>query len=41
VLLSDLCDEVGLHPTVYYGWQTEFFEGHWGDRRGQLVAFGA
>jgi transposase len=25
--VSDLCDEHGLHPTVYYRWQKEFFEG--------------
>jgi len=25
--MSDLCDEHGLHPTVYYRWQKEFFEG--------------
>lgn len=25
--VSDLCDEYGLHPTVYYRWQKEFFEG--------------
>jgi transposase-like protein len=27
VAVSDLCDEYGLHPTVYYRWQKEFFEG--------------
>lgn len=26
VMISDLCDENGLHPTVYYRWQKEFFE---------------
>ena len=25
--VSDLCDEYGLHPTVYNRWQNEFFEG--------------
>lgn len=25
--VSDLCDEHGLHPNVYYRWQKEFFEG--------------
>lgn len=25
--VSDLCEEYGLHPTVYYRWQKEFFEG--------------
>jgi transposase-like protein len=24
--ISDLCDQYGLHPTVFYGWQKEFFE---------------
>ena len=29
VLVSDLCDEHGLHPTLFYRWQKEFFEnGH-------------
>ena len=23
---SDLCDELGLNPTVFYGWQKQFFE---------------
>lgn len=27
VVVSDLCDRYGLHPTVYYRWQKEFFEG--------------
>lgn len=26
VAVSDLCDEYGLHPTVFYRWQKEFFE---------------
>mgnify|MGYP001767752959 CR=1 FL=1 len=26
VPVSDLCDQFGLHPTVYYRWQKEFFE---------------
>ena len=25
-LISKLCDELGLQPTVYYRWQKEFFE---------------
>ena len=24
--VSDLCDELGLHPTVFYRWQKQFFE---------------
>lgn len=24
--VSDLCDEYGLNPTVFYRWQKEFFE---------------
>lgn len=24
--VSDLCDELGLHPTLFYKWQKEFFE---------------
>jgi len=29
VLVSELCDEHGLHPTLFYRWQKEFFEnGH-------------
>jgi transposase len=24
--VSDLCDKYGLHPTVFYRWQKEFFE---------------
>jgi transposase-like protein len=28
-LVSDLCDQYGLHPTLFYRWQKEFFEnGH-------------
>lgn len=27
VLVSDLCEEHELRPTVYYRWQKEFFEG--------------
>ena len=27
VPVSDLCDEQGLHPTMFYKWQKEFFEG--------------
>ena len=36
VPISDLCDELGLQPTVFYRWQKEFFENgaaafqHWG-----------
>jgi transposase len=26
VAISDLCDELGLNPTVFYGWQKQFFE---------------
>lgn len=26
VPVSTLCDELGLQPTVFYRWQTEFFE---------------
>ena len=26
VVVSDLCDEYGIHPTVFYRWQKEFFE---------------
>ena len=26
VPISDLWDELGLHPTVFYRWQTQFFE---------------
>jgi transposase-like protein len=26
VPVSDLCEEVGLQPTVFYRWQKEFFE---------------
>jgi transposase-like protein len=24
--VSDLCDEKGIHPTLFYKWQKEFFE---------------
>ena len=24
--VSDLCDELGMNPTVFYRWQKEFFE---------------
>ena len=30
VPVSDLCDEIGLQPTVFYRWQKEFFEHGWG-----------
>lgn len=26
VPVSDLCEEYGLHPNVFYRWQKEFFE---------------
>ena len=26
VPISDICDQNGLHPTVFYRWQKEFFE---------------
>ena len=26
VPISDLCDDLGLQPTVFYRWQNEFFE---------------
>jgi transposase len=26
VPVADLCDELGLNPTVFYGWQKPFFE---------------
>ncbi len=26
VAVSDLCDEYGLNPTVFYRWQKQFFE---------------
>ena len=26
VPVSDLCEELGLQPTVFYSWQKEFFE---------------
>ena len=26
VPVSDLCDEVGVNPTVFYRWQKQFFE---------------
>jgi len=26
VPVSDLCDELALNPTVFYGWQKQFFE---------------
>jgi len=25
--VSDLCDKYGIHPSVYYRWQKQFFEG--------------
>ncbi len=27
VAVSDLCDQFGLHPTMFYRWQKAFFEG--------------
>jgi transposase len=26
VPVSNLCDEYGIHPTIFYRWQKEFFE---------------
>src|SRR5271166_1240898 len=26
VAISDLCDQYGIHPTMFYRWQKEFFE---------------
>ena len=26
VAISDLCEEMGIHPTVYYRWQKALFE---------------
>ncbi len=26
VPVSDLCDELGVHPNQYYNWQKQFFE---------------
>lgn len=26
VPVSNLCDEIGLHPNVFYQWQRQFFE---------------
>ena len=26
VAVSDLCDEYGIHPTMFYKWQQSFFE---------------
>ncbi len=25
--VSDICDEYGIHPSVYYRWQKQFFDG--------------
>ncbi len=48
VPVSDLCDELGLNPTVFYGWQKQLFEngaaafqkprGRQADRRDQKIA---
>ena len=48
VPVSDLCDELGLNPTVLYGWQKQLFEngaaafqnsrGRQADRREQKIA---
>ena len=27
VSISDVCDKHGIHPSVYYRWQKQFFEG--------------
>ena len=24
--ISDICDEYGLHPTIFYRWQKQFFD---------------
>jgi transposase-like protein len=47
VPVSDLCDELGLNPTVFYGWQKQLFEngaaafqksrGRQADRRDQKI----
>ena len=47
VPVSDLCDELGLNPTVLYGWQKQLFEngaavfqksrGRQADRREQKI----
>ena len=26
VAISDLCDQHGIHPTMFYRWRKEFFE---------------
>ena len=26
VPVSDLCEELGIHPTLFYNWQRQFFE---------------
>jgi transposase len=37
--VSDLCDQLGIHPTLFYRWQKDFFENgqaafeHTGKRR--------
>ena len=39
VTVSDLCDEHGLNPNVFYRWQKEFFEkGHAAFERGSDAA---
>lgn len=25
--VSDICDQYGIHPSLYYRWQQQFFEG--------------
>jgi transposase-like protein len=47
VPVSDLCDELGLNPTVFYGWQKQLFENgaaafekarrHQADRRDEKI----
>jgi transposase-like protein len=27
VPVSDLCEQAGIHPTLFYNWQKQFFEG--------------
>ena len=28
--ISEVCEEQGIHPTLFYKWQKEFFENGWG-----------
>ena len=36
VPVSDLCEELGLQPTVFYRWQKEFFENGAGTSQGEV-----